>query len=123
ARIARARRNYLDVYGPVIAERIDLNRTDAWADVSGTTWGLLRTNWGLANTLRVLLGQPKVEFVDYLADPSNFLTWGSPYRDTALSLEPTSHLRARTDVQYQFAPPLFRPYPGSGGQASYAGYR
>ncbi|MEX0702658.1 MAG: hypothetical protein WD069_11230 [Planctomycetales bacterium] len=122
-RIRRNRRRYVEIRGPVSGEQHDINRTNAWGNVSSIAWGLLYSRWDSDNRDRQSIGLPPIEFVDWLANPSNFSGWGFPYTSYGLPLDPTFHLEYAGGDRYRWSPPLFRPWTGTQSLAVHSGYR
>lgn len=121
-RIRRTRKNFADIRGPMMAKTIDLNRPDAWV-LTSTGWNDVYTRFNNMNNWLQMLGQPKIEFVDWVASPSVYSGYGWPYTTYALSLEATFQVSYQGGAKFQFAPPLFSAYAGTGSNAPYAGYR
>jgi len=122
-RIGRTRLRYVDLRGPLFGEMFNINRPPAWAIPSGAKWDQLHTNWQTQNALRAQGGLTPISFVDWLADPANFVGWIHPLSTYGLGIEPTFHLRNTTGITYRWSPPLFTPYPGTGSNTTFAGYR
>lgn len=119
-RIRPGRTHFIDIRGPVCGSTFNINRPDSWAYPSSSGWSSLRNRWDFDRTWN-----PSLKFVDWLADPTNFLTIGYlyPHIVYGLPLEPTFHLRNTTGIHYRWSPPLFRPFSGTGDAAAYSGYR
>ena len=122
-RIRLNRDQFVELNGPVVVDTMDIDRCLPW-DLTTTLWTLRVTDWTATNTLLVQLGQPRISFPDWLANPANFLGLLPPLPTTGLPLEPTFHLRPTPGVKYLSNGPLFRPFVGSTTSDSvYSGYR
>lgn len=122
-RIRRTRRRYADIRGPIACERADINRQPAWTEPLTFQWSDLREKWKEENKDREDDGLEPIPFVDWLADPAHWSGWSYPLRDYGLRLEPTFHLRNTKEIAYQWSPPLFRAFEGTGYEEPLSGYR
>lgn len=122
-RICLNRRYFVEISGPVLADSMDINRCLPW-DLTSTLWDSRLSNWNATNQLLAQLGQPRIPFPTWLANPANFNGWLPPLPQTGLPLEPTFHLRPMPGPTRLFNGPLFRPYSTSStSTAAYSGYR
>lgn len=121
-KIRRNRRRYVDIRGPVSGEDHDINRLPDW-DISSTRWNDCKEEWEKTNDERNSMGLELISFIDWLADPKNFGDWGFPLANYGLSLEPTFHLRNTKDIHHRWAPPLFKPFPGTVRDDPLSGFR
>ncbi len=122
-RIRLNRDQFVELNGPLVANAMNIDRCLPW-DLTTTLWTLRETDWTATNTLLALLGQPRISFPDWLANPANFLGLLPPLPTTGLPLEPTFHLRPTAGVKYLSTGPLFRPFVGTTTtDSAYSGYR
>jgi hypothetical protein len=112
------------VWGTVAGELINIYRPTSWYDVTSDNWDQLKSDWEQTNLDRAGDGLDPLEFVDWLADPSNFSGWAYPYSTYGLGLEPTFHVRPTTGVNYLWSSPNFRPFDTvDANEEEFAGYR
>lgn len=121
-RITLNRREYVNIRGPLITRNADLRRPSEWS-MYWALWLERHYTWESENDDRADWGLDPIEFVDWLADSSNFSSWGYPYNEYGLSLEPTFQLKHDGATKYQWEPQLFEAYQGTGPDAEFAGYR
>ena len=122
-RIRLNRDQFVELNGPLVADTVNVNNCPPW--VIGTSlWNDRYNNWTNTNVLLAALGQTRITFPNWLANPANFSGWGTPYTTYGLPLEPTFHLRPTSAVKYLATSPLFRPFVGSTtADSAYSGYR
>ena len=122
-RIRLNRHQFVELNGPLVADTMNIDRCIPW-DLTKTLWTLRESDWTATNTLLALLGQPRISFPDWLANPANFLGLLPPLPTTGLPLEPTFYLRPTSGVKYLSTGPLFRPFVGTTTtDSAYSGYR
>lgn len=122
-RVRRTRRRYADIRGPVACRKVDIKRSPAWTTPTESQWDDLHERWEDLNDEREDDDLEPIAFVDWLADPANFVGWPHPISEYGLRLEPTFHLRGMTGIDYRWEPPLFQAYQGTGTEAEFSGYR
>ncbi len=110
-RIRRNRREYVDIRGPLMTKSADLRHAEEWL-IGSANWDERHTSWDNDG-----------EFVDWLADETNFSGWAYPYNVYGLSLEPTFQIKYDGSSSFHWKPQLFDAYDGTGPDAEFAGYR
>jgi len=121
-RIRPSRLRFVDIRGPVSGQFHTIRHSPNWT-LSRTLWHQRRELWSLENQWNQLFNQPQVEFIDWLADFTNFTFWPPPYNQVGLDLESTVHLRATPHIAHHSQTPLFRPFPGVDQADQRSGYR
>lgn len=120
--IRRAKKQYVEVRGPISGSDHDIYHCTDW-DLSSITWNILYSRWQDAVDDTPNNQTPPL-FTEWLATPANFSAWPSPYREVGLSLEPTFTARSTTNIKYRWSPPLFEAYQSNDPSATpYTGYR
>jgi phage-related protein len=108
-RIRRQRNRAFDVRGPVMASRVQLADSNSWKLSSGL-WNNQHFLWQLTTQVQQTSGQPIAPFVTWVASPSSYVGWGSPWEDVGLPLEPVVHVRPSAGLKFRDSPPLFQSY-------------
>lgn len=108
-RIRRQRVNCFDVRGPLMATRATFSVASSWKLSTGL-WNNQYALWQLQNQIEANNGKPLTPFVTWVANPSNYDGWGSPWDSAGLPLEPVIHLRPQPGVRFRDSLPLFRSY-------------
>ena len=122
-RIRPTRNSFFTLRGPFSAEKIDVNRPEAWAAPSGSDWDLFYANWQLFNTLLAVSEIEPVEFSSWLEDPVNLTGETYPNNTYGLTLEPTFEVSRPAEVRHRWEPPLFEAFVGGDADAEFSGYR
>ncbi|MEO1996767.1 MAG: hypothetical protein ABGZ17_15995 [Planctomycetaceae bacterium] len=120
--IRPSRLRFVDIRGPVSGRDHKFHHPPNWT-LNKTLWSQLWDFWTIENQLNQFSNQDQIEFIDWLADPSNFASWPEPYTQFGLDLEPTVHLRSTPQIAHHVQTPLFRPFPGLKKNDPLAGYR
>ena len=122
-RIRLNRSQFVDLNGPLAVDTINVSICPSWF-LWSFFWDDRYTNWTNTNVLRLALGQVRLSFPDWLANPANFSNWGLQYTTYGLPLEPTFHLRPTSGVKYLSTGPIFRPFVGTTTtDSAFSGYR
>ena len=108
-RIRRQRVNSFDVRGPLMATRATFSLASSWKLNTGL-WNNQYAMWQLIAQIQANNGQAITPFVTWVADPSSYNGWGSPWETAGLPLEPVIHVRPQLGVKFRDSPPLFRSY-------------
>ena len=108
-RIRRQRTNSFDLRGPVMATRVSLSVSSSWKLSTGL-WNNQYAIWQWITQIQANNSQPITPFVTWVADPSSYAGWGSPWETAGLPLEPVIHLRPQTGVKFRDSLPLFKSY-------------
>lgn len=108
-RIRRQRIRCFDVRGPVMTSRATLSVSGSWR-LSSSLWNNQYSLWELENEIRTRNGVSPVPFVSWVANPANYVDWGSPWESVGLPLEPVVHIRPQMGVKFRDSLPLFRSY-------------
>jgi len=121
-RIRPSRLRFVDIRGPVTGQFHTIRHPPNWTLIR-TLWYERRQRWLIENQGNRFFNQPQVDFIDWLADFTNFTSWHAPYNQAGLDLESTVHLRATPQIAHHSQAPLFRPFPGVDQTDQRAGYR
>ena len=122
-RIRLNRNQFVELNGPLVANAMNINSCLPW-QLTASQWNERQQTWTATNDLLAQLGQPRISFPDWLANPANFIGWLPPLLTTGLPLEPTFYLRPTSGVKYLSTGPLFRPFVGTTtSDSAYSGYR
>ena len=107
--IRRKRVNSFDLRGPLMATRVSLSASSSWKLTTGL-WNNQYAIWQLITQNQANNNQPLTPFVTWVADPSTYNGWGSPWETAGLPLEPVIHVRPQLGVKFRDSLPLFRSY-------------
>lgn len=125
-RISLNRSEYVSLNGPVVTGTANFSSEPMW-QIASTIWNNTTSDWNSANAYFLSLGQPRMSFPDWVANPGNLVNqgWFLPWNTLiyGLRLEPTTSLQPMSGVQYLSTVPLFKPYSSSGSDAEASGYR
>ena len=92
-----------------MASRVTFSAASSWKLSTGL-WNNQYAMWQLIAQIQANNGQAITPFVTWVADPSNYNGWGSPWEAAGLPLEPVIHVRPQLGVTFRDSPPLFRSY-------------
>lgn len=109
-RIRRRRARCFDVRGPIMATRATFSLPTSWQLNNGLLWNSQYSLWQQKTQTQANNGQPITPFVTWVADPSSYVGWGSPWETAGLPLEPVVHIRPQTGIRFRDSLPLFRSY-------------
>ena len=109
-RIRRQRARRFDVRGPLMATRATFSVPSSWQLNNGTLWTGQYSIWQLQTQIEANNIQPITPFITWVAAPSSYVGWGSPWETAGLPLEPVVHIRPQTGIKFRDSLPLFRSY-------------
>ena len=89
--------------------RAALSVSNSWK-LSTHVWNNQYTLWQLLISYQTLNSLPLTPFVTWVADPSNYAGWSTPWEIDGLPLEPVLHIRPQTGIKFRDSLPLFQSY-------------
>lgn len=110
AKIKPSRTSYVEFRGPLAGKKHDVHRLPDW-DLTSKSWKSLRDYWIKYNEHYRENGSPEQSFVDFIAQPNMYSSFGGRLAKYGLTLEPTFHLRKPHDVHFRWSTPLIGPAP------------
>jgi hypothetical protein len=108
-KIRRQRVRSFDIRGPVMASRATLTVSSSWK-LSNGLWNNQYNIWTITAQIQANNNQPITPFVTWVASPTNYIGWGSPWDSAGLPLEPVVHIRPQTGIKFRDSLPLFQSY-------------
>lgn len=120
------RSNFVMIRGPVVASTVTLRDQSMW-DIASSIWNNTTSDWNQTNAIRNSIGEPRISFPDWVANPANLIGqgWFLPWQTMlyGLQLEPTISLEPNPAIATLNSVPLFSPYSSTGTDQAASGYR